>query len=152
MRAWISADLDGELSELESIRLQSHLDRCESCSTFKLDVANFTVGLRDAPLEPLSTPLVAPRRRRLAFQPLRVPAAAAVVVAMVGLGGVFASLHSASIIRSGNETSSSAAGFDDQSLRALRLQHPRVVVEQLVERRAQAESARIPRRTGFQNP
>ena len=152
MRAWISADLDGELSELESTRLRSHLDHCESCSTFESDVATFTVALRDASLEPLSSPLVAPSRRRLAFQPLRVPAAAALVVAMVGLGGLFASLHSLSLIRSGNQPSVAAASFDDQSLRALRLQHPRTVVEQLVERRAQAESARIPRHPGFQNP
>jgi len=152
MRAWISADLDGELSELESVRLQSHLDHCDACSTFKSDVASFSVELREAPLVPLSSPLVAPRRRRVAFQPLRVPAAAALVVAMIGLGGLFASLHSASIVRSGNEPSVAAASFDDQSLRALRLQHPRTVVEQLVERRAQAQAARIPRRPGFQNP
>ena len=67
MRGWISAGLDGELSELESVLLRGHLLRCHSCSTFKADVASLAATLRHAPLEPLSRPIALPHRRRIAF-------------------------------------------------------------------------------------
>ena len=153
MRAWISADLDGELSELEQFQLRSHLDGCEPCSTFRTDAAAFTAALRDASLEPLSHPVPVPHRRRISVQRLRAPAAAALVVSLVGIGGLFASIHSAASLGLGNQPGVvSPPIVDDQSLRSLRLQRPQVVVAQLRERRAQTEAARIPRHTGFQNP
>jgi predicted anti-sigma-YlaC factor YlaD len=64
MRSSISAELDGELSEFESILLRGHLDRCQDCMMFKLDAERLATALRVAPLEPLSRPVVVPSRRR----------------------------------------------------------------------------------------
>lgn len=151
MRAWVSAELDGELSEFESVLLRAHLGRCDSCSTFKADAAGFAAALRGAPLEPLSRPIAVPHRRRIAFQPLRVPAVAALAVAMLALGGLFASLHSGAIsVRP--SSSSAAAALDDQGLRALQLQSTKAAFAQLRIRRAAVQSAQIPRHPGFQNP
>src|SRR5436309_5388029 len=98
-RAWISAELDGELSEFESLTLRGHLRGCEPCRTFRDEALRFTSALREAPLEPLSRPLVTPsRRRRAAFQAIRVPAVAALAVAMIAFGGLFASIHSSSLV------------------------------------------------------
>jgi predicted anti-sigma-YlaC factor YlaD len=151
MRAWISAGLDGELSEFESVLLRGHLLRCHSCSTFKTDAASFAAALRRAPLESLSRPIALPRRRRIAFAPLRATAVAALAVSMIGVGGVFASLHSGAIL---NRPNAYAAALDDQDLRQLQRQKPQAALAELRVRRARVLSAstQIPRTTGFQNP
>lgn len=157
MRAWISAELDGELSEFESVLLRGHLDRCHSCSTFKADAASFAVALRGAPLEPVSRPIAIPHRRRIALQPLRVPAVAALAVATIALGGVFASLHPGAIpVRPSpgaipvRLNPSVAGAADDQDVRALQLLSAKAALAQLRIRRAQVQSAQIPRHSGFQ--
>ena len=99
----------------------------------------------------MSQPVSVSRRRRIAFQPLRVPAVAALAVAMIGFGGLFASLHSGAILR--HSTPSAAAALDDQDLRQLQLQKQQAVLAQLRVRRAEAKSAStIAHHTGFQNP
>ncbi len=148
MRGWISAELDGELSEFESVLLRGHLGRCDSCSTFKADAAVFAIALRAAPLEQMSRPVAVSHRRRLAFLPLRVPAVAALAVSMVAFGGLFASLHTGAILN--GSTLSSAAALDDQDLRQLRLVKQKAAMAQLRVRRA--EATEISRHTGFQNP
>jgi anti-sigma factor RsiW len=148
MRAWISAELDGELSEFESILLRGHLGRCDSCSMFKADAVTFTAALRDAPLEPMSRPVAVSYRRRIAFQPLRVPAVAALAVLMIAFGGLFESLHSGAIFP---QASSSAAALDDQELHQLQLLKGQAAVAQLRVRRAATKHA-FSRHTGFQNP
>lgn len=151
MRAWVSAELDGELSEFESVLLTDHLAQCESCSTFRADAARFAAELRRAPLEPMSRPVSVSRRRRIAFQPLRVPAVAALAVLMIGVGGLFESLHSGAILR--QSTPSAARAVDDQGLRQLQLQSAQAAVAELRVRRAEASSAsQILHHTGFQNP
>ena len=154
MRAWISAELDGELSEFESILLRGHLGRCEGCSAFRADSAAFAAVLREAPLEQMSRPVnVSLRRRIAALQPLRAPAAAALAVSMIAVGGLFASLHSGTILRESNR--SSAAAFDDQGVRQLqRLKSQTVLAQLRIRRAAQAAPAasQIPRHPGFQNP
>jgi predicted anti-sigma-YlaC factor YlaD len=150
MRGWISAELDGELSEFESTLLRAHVAHCDSCSAFKADAGSFAVALRGAPLEPLSRPIAVPHRRRIALQPFRVPAVAAMAVAMIALGGVFASLRSGAITV--RPTPSAAAAVDDQDVRALQLQNAQTALAELRIRRAQVQSSRIPRHAGFQNP
>src|SRR2546422_9311870 len=86
----ISAEIDGELSEFESILVRGHLDRCGDCRMFKVDAERLATALRVAPLEPLSRPVAVPSRRRSVLS-LRVPAAAAVAVVMVVFGGAVAS-------------------------------------------------------------
>jgi predicted anti-sigma-YlaC factor YlaD len=152
MRAWISAELDGELSEFESTRLRAHLGGCDSCSAFKADAGTFAAALRGAPLEPLSRPIAVPHRRRIALQPLRVPAVAALAVLMIALGGMFASLHSGAIL--GGSSQPTAVALDDQTARSLQLQSARAAIVQLRFRRAaeQFASSQMPRHPGFQNP
>ena len=143
MRASISAALDGELSELESLRLNAHLEHCHSCRDFESSAQVATTTLRAAPLEPLSQPLVLPSRRRRALG-LRVPGAAAAAVLMVAFGGVFASLH-------GGAARPSATGFDNrQDIQAIAKRQQQANLTQLIARRALYQSNQIVRHPGFQ--
>jgi Putative zinc-finger len=54
-RAAISAALDHELSELESVRVRKHVERCASCKAFQADAERYATALRTAPLEPRAT-------------------------------------------------------------------------------------------------
>lgn len=152
MRAWISAELDGELSEFESILLRGHLGRCEGCSAFRADAAAFAAVLRGAQLEQMSRPVNVSLRRRIALQPLRAPAAAALAISMIAVGGLFASLHSGTILPESERPS--AAVFDDQDLHQLQRLKSQTILAQLRIRRDQAAAAtsQIPRHTGFVNP
>jgi predicted anti-sigma-YlaC factor YlaD len=79
-REAVSAQLDGELSELGSARLAAHLRGCRACTAFALEAASITTRLRAAPLErPRVGVALPPRRRRPGLQ--IVAAAAAVLVA-----------------------------------------------------------------------
>ena len=147
MRSSISAELDGELSEFESILLRGHLDRCQDCRMFKFDAERLATALRVAPLEPLSRPVAVPSRRRSVLS-LRVPAAAAVAVVMIVFGGVFASLHSGGVIHS---SPPSGAEFSSLDLRAMQLQKTQRTNDQLRLRRAQTQASQIPRHPGPQN-
>jgi predicted anti-sigma-YlaC factor YlaD len=151
-RAWISAELDGELSDFESILLRSHLVRCESCETFKLDAASFTLTLRKASLETISRPVIVSRRRRIAFQPLRVPGAAALAALTIASGGLLASLHGGSALR--QPRTGHVGVLDDQDVHQLqRLNAVAALAELKVRRDAlDAATSQIPRTTGFQNP
>jgi hypothetical protein len=151
MRAWISAELDGELSEFESILLRDHLVRCAGCTAFRADAGAFAAALREAPLEQMSRPVNVSLRRRIAFQ-LRAPAAAALAVSMIAVGGLFASLHSGTILPESERPS--AAAFDDQDLHQLQRLKSQTILAQLRIRRDQAATAtsQIPRHTGFVNP
>jgi Putative zinc-finger len=151
MRAWISADLDGELFEFESILLRAHLAGCDSCKAFKHDAAAFTGELRDAPLEAMSQPVVVSRRSRLAFRPLRVPAVAALAVLMIASGGLFTSLHSGAILP--NAKSGPVGVVDDQDVYQLqRMNAVAALAELRLRRQTMAAAVQIPRTTGFQNP
>jgi Putative zinc-finger len=66
-RASISAALDCELPELESIRMREHVEDCVSCGAFQADAERVSASLRTAPLEPLPRPLEVPSRRRAAL-------------------------------------------------------------------------------------
>src|SRR5256884_138832 len=141
MRSSISAEIDGELSEFESILLRGHLDRCGDCRMFKVDAERLATALRVAPLEPLSRPVAVPSRRRSVLS-LRVPAAAAVAVVMIVFGGVFASLHSGVVIHS---SPPSGAEFNSLDLRAMQLQKTQWTTNQLRLRRAQTQASQISR-------
>ncbi len=93
-RAWVSLRLDGELSELESYMLDSHLVRCAACRAFAADAAGFTTALRAAELEPLERPVSLPERRRTMRRAAQFGAAAALVAASVGLGSLFGAVGS----------------------------------------------------------
>src|SRR4051812_33165285 len=86
-REAVSVRLDGELCELDEVRLDQHLNGCASCSGFAADAARTAQVLRGAPLvtAPIA-PFVARRR-----YPVRVPfaAAAAVVLIAAPTGSLF---------------------------------------------------------------
>ena len=90
VRAQVSLELDGELSQLERRMLASHLERCPQCQAFAADVRSFTDDLRNATLETLETPVVVRRPRRLATARLQVGAAAALAVVALGIGSQLA--------------------------------------------------------------
>lgn len=95
MRALVSAELDGELSDFESSLLRAHVGGCAACSAFKRDAARFTDELRREPLSLMDTPIVVqPRRRRVALHAVRMPAVAALAVSAIALGTLFETLHS----------------------------------------------------------
>lgn len=143
-RASISAALDGEVSEFESLQLQAHLERCPACSEFEASAHVATTTLRLAPMEPLSQPLVLPSRRRRRALGLRVPSAAAAAVLMVIFGGVFETLH-------GGAARPTSTGFDNrQDIRAIAKRQQQANFQQLLMRRAQYESNQILRHPGFQ--
>ena len=150
MRASISAELDGALSDFESILLRGHLLRCGSCRVFKRDSGSIAHALRTAPLEPMSRPLIVSRRRPFAFRALQLPGAAALAVLMVASGGLFASLHSSSVLR---EPSGVHVGvLDDPNVQQLQRMKPVAALAALRVRREALGAQKIPRTTGFQNP
>ncbi len=149
MREAVSAQLDGELSELEAMRLRTHLDGCESCREFEASASFSTTALRTAPLEPMTRPVALPSRRRISV-PFRVPAAAAAAVVMVAAGGVFESLHGGAAIRGAQ--ASDAAYNNHSDMQQIARQQQQRNFQQLLLRRAQFEANQIIRRPGFQNP
>jgi anti-sigma factor RsiW len=147
MRASISAALDDELSEFESVVLCAHLGRCDTCREFEASAQLSTRALRAAPLEPLSRPVALPSKRRIAL-PRVVPAAAAAAVLLVAFGGVFESIHGGAAIR--GPRPSQAAFNNELDMLAIAKRQKQANLQQLLIRRAQFESNQIPRHSGFQ--
>jgi predicted anti-sigma-YlaC factor YlaD len=79
-REAVSAQLDGELSELGSARLSAHLRECDACTRYAAELASIATRLRTAPLERPGVPVELPARRRRPA--LQLAAAAAAVVAL----------------------------------------------------------------------
>ncbi len=147
MRASISAALDDELSEFESVVLRAHLGRCDTCREFEASAQFSTTALRAAPLEPLSRPVALPSKRRIAL-PRVVPAAAAAAVLVVAFGGVFESMHGGAAVSGSRPLQ---AAFNNQlDMLAIAKRQKQANFQQLLIRRAQFESNQIPRHSGFQ--
>jgi anti-sigma factor RsiW len=75
----MSAQLDGELSELGSARLSAHLRDCPACTAYALEMGAIAARLRSAALEQPVRPIELPQRQR--FRVTARAAAAAVAVA-----------------------------------------------------------------------
>ena len=84
VRAQVSLRLDGELSQLESRMLDSHLARCADCREYDADVTRITAELRAAPLEAIDNPIVIRRPWRVSALRLQAGVAAALAVAVLG--------------------------------------------------------------------
>ena len=85
-RESVSAQLDGELPELELDRLETHLLICPACTAWAEEVRDLTLGLREAVLEEPAERIVLPRLRRGAW---RVSSAVAVASAAAVVATVF---------------------------------------------------------------
>lgn len=89
-RAWVSHDVDGELSQLERVFLAAHLRRCDECARFAADVRAFTGLVRSAPLEQTEREFAFPVRRRPSTRVVGRVALASALVALAGGLGVLA--------------------------------------------------------------
>jgi predicted anti-sigma-YlaC factor YlaD len=99
-RESVSAQLDGELPELELDRLETHLRICPACTAWAEEVRDVTWRLREAVLEEPAERIVLPRLRRGAWRvssAVAVASAAAVVATMFVAPGQQASLSSQSV-------------------------------------------------------
>lgn len=124
IRGAISESLDGELSEVDSARLGSHLGRCAACRAYSADAARTARFLREAPLETLDFPIALPSRRLAMARRLQVAAAAAALAVTVGLSAVVGSIGGGGSSLSVSSASASSAQhaklrFTEQELRML---------------------------------
>jgi predicted anti-sigma-YlaC factor YlaD len=88
-RAWVSLDLDAELSEFEAAVMRRHLRTCGGCRAFARDVRAATALVRAArPERPEAPVVVTAARPRRIVQRVSVGAAvaAASIAAMFGSG------------------------------------------------------------------
>jgi hypothetical protein len=89
-RALASLALDSDISEVERLRLSTHLDECGECSRVIGTMAHLTREVRAAPqLTPRGTPRVSPVRRRPL--PLARISAFACATLVAGLAGALLS-------------------------------------------------------------
>jgi predicted anti-sigma-YlaC factor YlaD len=97
-RESVSAQLDGELPELELDRLEIHLLICPACTAWAEEVRDVTRCLREAALEEPAHPFVLPRLRRgwRVSSAVAVASAAAVVATVFVAPGQRTSLNSQS--------------------------------------------------------
>jgi predicted anti-sigma-YlaC factor YlaD len=84
VRSQISLELDEGLSQLERAMVAAHLERCSDCLAYESEITAFTQALREAPLEPMSSPVSVRKARRFVAARLQVGVAAAVAVAALG--------------------------------------------------------------------
>jgi predicted anti-sigma-YlaC factor YlaD len=89
-RAWVSQDLDGELSQVERIFLAAHVRGCADCAAFAEDVRAVTTLVRSAPLEQSSLEFAFPARSRATSRRVGRVALASALVAVAGGLGVLA--------------------------------------------------------------
>lgn len=92
-REAVSARLDGELSELDAVRLDAHLRACAECREYADQAALLTAELRAAPLEQPAVPTFVPARRRVRAKRMHGALAAAMVVlaaASAAVGRIYA--------------------------------------------------------------
>lgn len=119
IRELVSESLDGELTELEGARVQAHVASCTGCRTYAAGAAEASRLLRETPLEQLSIPVVLPGRRLAVARKLQVAAAAAALIATMGLSAALATLSSSprTHVRSGAQAAK--LRFPEQELRML---------------------------------
>jgi len=134
MRELFSASLDGELSELDEARLDAHLAACAGCRAYAETTVAASRLLRETPLEELTVSIVVPGRRLAVARKLQVAAAAAAVVATVGLSVAVGTIGRPSASHATRSATPSAnLRFPDQELRMLQRtsqarSHPRLAL------------------------
>jgi hypothetical protein len=120
IRELVSVSLDGELPELDAVRLDAHLAVCEGCRTYGAGAAEAARLLREAPLEELTIPIVLPGRRLAVARKLQVAAAAAALAVTVGLSAAVSTISSSHSRAQVHRSASTAKlRFPEQELRML---------------------------------
>jgi predicted anti-sigma-YlaC factor YlaD len=128
IRELCSAAVDGELSELDDARVQSHVAVCAGCRAFAATAAQTSRLVRETPLDELNIRIVMPSRRLAIARRLQVASAAAAVVATVGLSAVVSTMGTSSSPSRPSPVREQASNFrfPDQELRLLeRTSRPR---------------------------
>jgi anti-sigma factor RsiW len=92
-REYSSRSLDDELSEFERALLETHLERCDACRAYAVELGEIVTRLREAPLEALPHPVSLPSRRRVRARVLQ-GAAAVAAAAVAATAGLLGSLQS----------------------------------------------------------
>ena len=134
IRELYSASLDGELSELDSARLDAHLATCTRCSAYAATTATASQIVRHTPLEQPTFPVVIPGRRVAVARKLQVVAAAAAVTVTIGLSVAIGTISGPSAARATHKASTAQKlRFPDQELRMLQRAsqartHPRLAL------------------------
>jgi predicted anti-sigma-YlaC factor YlaD len=102
-RESVSVQLDGELSEFDLDRLETHLRICPACAAWAEQVRNVTHSLREAPLEVPAERFVLPRagRRWAVSASVALVSAAALVGTMFVPTGQHRTLASTHVSLSG---------------------------------------------------
>ena len=90
-RESISVALDGELVEVDRVRLAAHTASCADCRAFEAEARALARKLRAADLEQPAYAIVLPRARRIPIGTLQVGAAAA-MIALVAASSLFQGL------------------------------------------------------------
>jgi hypothetical protein len=85
VRAQISLELDGQLSQLERVMLARHVERCAECGAYRAEVTAATHALRHAPLERFERSISVRPPSRLTAARLQVAVAAMVAFVTLGL-------------------------------------------------------------------
>jgi predicted anti-sigma-YlaC factor YlaD len=120
LREQLSAALDGELSPFERARVDAHLAVCGACREYATVTADAARLLRATPLEEISVPFVLPSRRLALARKVQVGAAAATLLAAVGLASVAGNVGPSSPSPQHNNTSTAKKlRFPEQELRML---------------------------------
>src|SRR5215212_647530 len=120
MRELVSASLDGELFELDAVRLDAHLGACAGCRTYAATAREAARLLRETPVEDLRVPIVLPTRRLALARRLQVAAAAAAFIVTVGLSAAIGTVSSSQRQHARGATIRSAQlRFPEQELRML---------------------------------
>jgi hypothetical protein len=118
-RELVSASLDGELAELDAVRLEGHLAVCSGCRTYAAGAAEAARMLRETPLEELTVPIVLPSRRLAVARKLQVAAAAAALAVTVGLSAALSTISSPSPAPVRSDATAVKLRFPEQELRML---------------------------------
>ena len=97
VRAQISLDVDGELSQLERAMVAAHVVRCSGCRAFRSGVTGITRELRAAPLEQPPASVIVRRPRRISqIARFQAGVAAAMAFTIVGIASQVAAPERAS--------------------------------------------------------
>ena len=119
IRELISASADREVSQLDGARVQAHLTACSSCRSFAAAAAEVSRLIRATPLEPVAVPIVLPGRRLALARRLQAAAAAAAVVATIGLSAAVATMSSSPRTHARSAAQATKLRFPEQELRML---------------------------------
>lgn len=130
-RQWASLRLDGELSELEEVLLEKHLEGCSACRAFAARMERTTELVR---LTPTEIPEIeyAPPERRVIHLPVGRRAAIVAIAAAAALGSLVGSSLQQPATKPATPTAPKVSLLtrDVDQLRQLKTHKPRVTPEQ----------------------